>query len=82
MQKIPMLWENSSPSVSTMKLNLLEAPLGVDKENLSFSWAMEDGDMDEYQTAYQIVVGTTEAAIKKASSYAIPVGLHPHSLPV
>ena len=34
--------ENSSPSVSTMKLNLLEAPLGVDKENLSFSWAMED----------------------------------------
>ena len=32
---------NSSPSVSTMKLNLLEKPLGVDKENLSFSWAME-----------------------------------------
>ena len=56
---------NSSPSVSTMKLNLLEKPLGVDKENLSFSWAMEDGDMDEYQTAYQIVVGTTEAAIRK-----------------
>lgn len=43
-----------------LKVNLLGEPLGVPKEALRFSWAFEDQDYDEYQTAYRIVVSDTE----------------------
>ena len=39
-----------------LKLNLLENPMGVKKDELSFGWVMNDNDMDEVQTAYRLVI--------------------------
>ena len=42
-----------------LKINLMKEPLGVPKENLSFSWAFEDQDKNETQSAYQLVISET-----------------------
>lgn len=45
---------------SDLKINLLSLPFGVDKEDLRFSWVMNDPDPNEVQTAYRIVVANSE----------------------
>lgn len=37
-----------------LKVNLLDNPIGVDLENIHFSWVMNDDDSDEYQSSYRI----------------------------
>ncbi len=44
-----------------LKINLLEEPLGIPREDIRFSWAFVDKDSGEKQTGYRIVVGKTKA---------------------
>lgn len=39
-----------------LKINLLDTPLGVEKDGLSFSWCMNDKDANERQASYRIVI--------------------------
>ena len=39
-----------------LKVNLLSAPFGVDKDDLRFSWVMNDSGKNAKQAAYRIVV--------------------------
>lgn len=59
------------PSATNLKLNLLEEPYGITKDNLAFSWAMDDSDYDEYQTEYRLFIDTTynDAANGEGSVY-------------
>lgn len=43
-----------------LKVNLLESPMGVEKDKLSFSWMTEDDGKDFIQTAYRIVIARGE----------------------
>ncbi len=52
---------NTAPEAPTnTKVELLENPYGINTKDPSFSWAMVDADKDEVQTAYRIVVGTSQ----------------------
>ena len=44
-----------------LKINLLEDPFGIPREDIRFSWAFVDKDSDEKQTEYRIVIGKTSA---------------------
>ena len=44
-----------------LKINLLEDPFGIPREDIRFSWAFVDKDRDEKQTEYRIVIGKTSA---------------------
>lgn len=56
-----------------LKVNLMEEPFGVPKEDLRFSWAFEDGDSNEFQTAYRMVAADSEAHFA-AGSYQYDSG--------
>lgn len=47
---------NTALAPYNLKINLLETPLGVEKDSLFFSWSMNDRDSNERQTAYRIVI--------------------------
>lgn len=53
----------SPEAPENLRINLLEEPWGIPKEDFRFSWAFVDPDREEKQTAYRIVVGTTEESI-------------------
>ena len=48
-----------------LRCESLENPLGIDSAQPDFSWQMQDTRRGARQTAYQILVGESEAAIKK-----------------
>lgn len=50
---------------SDLKINLLCNPYGVDKNNISFSWIMNDSNKDEYQTAYRLVISDSINAVNQ-----------------
>lgn len=47
---------NTTPVPYNLKVNLLKSPLGVEKNGLTFSWCMNDRNVNERQTAYRIVI--------------------------
>lgn len=48
--------QNTAMAPYNLKINLLDTPLGVEKEGLSFSWSMNDKGVNERQTSYRIVI--------------------------
>ena len=50
--------EGSAPSVSDLKVEMLDEPYGINTDDPAFSWVMTDSDPDEVQTAYRIVVAS------------------------
>lgn len=56
-----------------LRINLLSAPFGVDKDDLSFSWVMNDDDRNEVQTEYRITIAKTVADLA-ASEYVYNSG--------
>lgn len=60
----------SPPSVGNTKVELLDEPYSINTKDPAFSWAMYDGDYDEVQTAYRIVVGTTRNNMESGSYVA------------
>ena len=64
---------NAPGAPENLKINLLEKPYGVPKEDLRFSWSFTDRDQNEKQTAYRIVIGET-ASDMQAGSYLIDTG--------
>ena len=59
---------------SDLRINLLSEPFGVDKNDLRFSWVMNDPDQNEKQTAYRIVIANS-AANMQAKQYVFDSGL-------
>lgn len=55
--------EASVDKPTDLRINLLSQPFGVDKNDLRFSWVMNDPDSNEKQTAYRITVAETAAAL-------------------
>ena len=55
--------EASVGKPTDLRINLLSQPFGVDKNDLRFSWVMNDPDSNEKQTAYRITVAETAAAL-------------------
>ena len=51
---------NPPKQPENLKINLLEKPMGVEKEDLRFSWVFSDPDENEKQTGFRIVIGKTE----------------------
>ena len=52
---------NTEPSAPTgLMMELSSEPLGVEAEYPSLSWVVNDADQDEIQTAYRILVATSE----------------------
>lgn len=47
---------NTTLAPYNLKINLLKSPLGVEKNDLTFSWCMNDRNVNERQTAYRIVI--------------------------
>ena len=64
---------NAPGAPENLKINLLEKPYGVPKEDLRFSWSFTDRDQNEKQTAYRIVIGET-ASDMQAGNYLIDTG--------
>ena len=61
-----------------LKINLLEDPYGVPREDLRFSWAFVDKDEGEKQTGYRVVFGKTKADMT-AGRYLYDTGWIPGS---
>ena len=55
--------EEKTGKPTDLRINLLSAPFGVDKNDLRFSWVMNDEDQNEVQKAYRITVAETAAAL-------------------
>ncbi len=66
--------DNTAPlAPDNMKIELLEQAYGIGTKNPSFSWAVNDPDQNEMQTAYRIVISDTlEQA--KSSNYLHDTG--------
>jgi alpha-L-rhamnosidase len=43
-------------------------PLGIDREKPRFSWRMESGEAEQYQTAYQLLVARDPACLTEGSA--------------
>ena len=54
---------NAPEAPENLKINLLEDPFGVPREDIRFSWAFVDKDSGEKQSAYRIVIGRTRAGM-------------------
>ena len=55
---------NTAPTAPTgLLMELMEKPFGIDNANPAMSWIVNDADNNEVQTAYQILVATTQANI-------------------
>lgn len=53
---------NTAPGKPTdLKIEMLSEAYGIDTNNPSFSWVVNDEDPDEIQTAYRLVVSKTSA---------------------
>ena len=46
----------SSTEIEHLRVNYMENPLGIDKDDVRFSWAMDSNLIGQNQKAYQIVV--------------------------
>ncbi len=57
--------ENPPEAPINLKINLLEEPFGIPKEDIRFSWTFVDQDNNEKQTAYRIVIGETYSKIQE-----------------
>ncbi|MCI9487255.1 MAG: family 78 glycoside hydrolase catalytic domain [Lachnospiraceae bacterium] len=53
-----------------LKINLLEDPMGVPREDLRFSWSFVDRDYDEYQSAYRIVIASRASKLSTGPDVA------------
>ena len=54
----------SSPSEpGELRINNMYNPVGIDTSNPKFSWVVNDADRGERQTAYQIIVASSQASI-------------------
>jgi len=56
---------NRADKPTDLKINLLADPFGVDKNDLRFSWVMNDPDKNEMQTAYRILISRSSAKISE-----------------
>jgi len=52
-----------NPKVDYLRTNYMVNPLGIDNTEPKFSWIMTDDDRGEMQSAYQIIVASTEENI-------------------
>ena len=59
----PEVPEDQTGKPTDLRINLLSTPLGVDKDNLRFSWVMNDEDQNEVQTVYRITIAKTVAEL-------------------
>ena len=53
----------SQVTVKNLKCEYLENPIGIDEPPPRFSWQMELEKPGSHQTAYELVVGTTETGV-------------------
>lgn len=50
-------------TVTNLKCEYLEDPVGLDETRPRFTWQMESSEPGSYQSAYELVVGTMEAEV-------------------
>jgi alpha-L-rhamnosidase len=55
----------SSIHIQTLLVNYLENPLGLDDAEPSFSWKMTSAERGKYQTAYQVLVSSSQENLDK-----------------
>ena len=56
--------ENTAPTAPTgLLMELMEKPFGIDNPNPAMSWIVNDADNNEVQTAYQILVASSQEKI-------------------
>jgi len=54
-------------SVSDMKCEYLDNPLGIDTPNPRFTWSMQDTRLNATQTSYRILVGTDQQSVQSGT---------------
>lgn len=70
----------SKTTVTNLRCEHLQNPIGIDEPNPRFTWQMESGKPGSFQNAYQIVVGTNKTEVNSGEGNVWDSGIVSSSL--